>query len=50
MTTTFAAPVVDPFTFADYLPLFDYDGPARPAIVDDELVTFDFSAPALASR
>lgn len=54
MTTTLAAPayadhftadariddaIVDPFTFADYLPLFDYDGPARPAILGDALVT-----------
>ncbi|WP_448852232.1 hypothetical protein [Corynebacterium sp. 335C] len=49
MTTTFAAPVVDPFTFADYLPLFDYEGPARPAIADDELVSYARPAAAAAA-
>ncbi|MFC3849968.1 hypothetical protein ACFORJ_07290 [Corynebacterium hansenii] len=46
MTAALAAPdalehdAADSFTFADYVTLFAYDGPRRPVILGDELVTW----------
>lgn len=34
-----SAPAEDSFTLEDYVSLFVYDGPARPGILDSELVT-----------
>lgn len=34
-----AAPAGDCFTLEDYVSLFVYDGPARPGILDSELVS-----------
>ena len=46
MTAALAAPTApqndaaDAFTFADYVTLFAYDGPRRPEILGNELVSW----------
>ncbi|MFD5867839.1 hypothetical protein ACFWGD_04375 [Corynebacterium sp. NPDC060344] len=54
MTTALAAPATqhhtadaaDAFTFADYVTLFAYDGPRRPEILGNELVSWAGAAAA----